>query len=267
MPAWRTASSRAASRGVRSGSSPPASAVSAMPMPTPATACGAIVHTRLASGSQASASTPPPTSRQPAAARERGSPGTRAPITAAIGSTETASAASSGGTLQPATSSSTSRNSTAVSAAETSASASAGARAAATRAPPARRRLPARPARRPRPPAPTGTPTRKIARQSKASVSAPPSAGPIAVASTAAPSHSGGRGRRHQQLEDDRQPRRAAQRLHHARGEQHRQAVGARAREARQGEEREAAGADDVRADSGAAARSSGTRTIASTTV
>ena len=50
MPAWRTASSRAASRGVRSGSRSPPSAVSERPMPTPASACGMTVHHRLALG-------------------------------------------------------------------------------------------------------------------------------------------------------------------------------------------------------------------------
>ena len=86
MPTWRIVSSRAASRVVRSGSSSPANAGSAIPIPTPASTCGANVQATDALGSHASASTPPPTSsaagertacaaapwtREPAIARER----------------------------------------------------------------------------------------------------------------------------------------------------------------------------------------------------
>ena len=71
MPAWRNESSRAACPGVRSGSSSPASAGSAMPMPAPARICGRMIQATCASGSHASASTPPPTSAQPALARGR----------------------------------------------------------------------------------------------------------------------------------------------------------------------------------------------------
>ena len=67
MPAWRTASSRAASRGVRSGSRSPPSAVSARPMPTPASACGITVHHRLALGQ--------PGQREHAAADQRAARG------------------------------------------------------------------------------------------------------------------------------------------------------------------------------------------------
>ena len=127
IPAWRMVSSTAASRALRSGSSSPPSAGSDRPIPSPARSWGGKVHSGLAPGSHASASTPAPTSRQPAAERETASPrATRDPIKAPAGSAVTAAAAASGARFQPATSSRMSRNSTPVRAAETSARASAG---------------------------------------------------------------------------------------------------------------------------------------------
>ena len=246
MPAWRTASSRAASRGVRSGSRSPPSAVSARPMPTPASACGITVHHRLAPGSQASASTPPPTSAQPAAARVRGSPRRREPASAARGMTVTAAAALSGLTFQPATSSRTSRKSTAASAAETSASASAGRRAkrsgrsgsggAGARDGPdedsdrARRRH------------------RDLEDEDRAPVERlgqraadrrPQRGGEHRRAQPQAAPRAGAA----EEVEDGGQPRRGADRLRAARDEQAGEVVGARARGAGHREEREAAGA------------------------
>ena len=140
--------------------------------------------------------------------------------------TVTAAAALSGLTFQPATSSRTSRKSTAASAAETSASASAGRSGEALAGARGRRRRArarARRGRRSRPAAATGTWKTKIARQSKASVSAPPTAGPSAVANTAAPSHSRRPGpAAAEQVEDGGQPGRGADRLRAARDEQRR---------------------------------------------
>src|SRR4051794_27778275 len=188
IPAWRTVRMRAASPAVRSGSSSPASAGSASPIPAPASACGRIVQAIEASGRKASAPVPAPISSAPAAARMPGAPGIRWARMAATGRTVTASAAATGSTLQPATSSRTSRKRTAVSAAETRASAAAGPagkalrggagvalvreRAAATAAASA-----------------IGAWTMKIARQSNSWVGAPPSAGPAAVPKTAAATH------------------------------------------------------------------------------
>ena len=126
MPAWRATSRRAASRGSRSGMSSPASAGSASPMPAPARSWGAITHHSDASGSSARQSVPAATSRQPVAARIRGSPFALRVASALSGRTETAIAAASGSSFQPATSSSTSRNRTAVSAADRSARATSG---------------------------------------------------------------------------------------------------------------------------------------------
>ena len=107
---------------------------------------------------------------------------------AATGSTLTARAAARGSTLQPATSSSTTRKMTAVSAAERRARATAG-RSASGESPAASARRPPASGPRPRtaqratasPGTTSGTCARKIARQSNASVSAPPRAGPIAA--------------------------------------------------------------------------------------
>ena len=166
-------------------------------MPAPASSCGRIVQAAFASGTNASASTPPAISAAPAAARVAAGPGMRDARMAAIGSTVTTPAAASGDRLQPETSSSTSRNSTAVSAADTSASAAAGAgrtrgsgsagaasvsalRSVSRRAATTHAIAPA---------AAIGAWTKKIARQSNACVTAPPSAGPAAVPNTAAAVH------------------------------------------------------------------------------
>src|SRR3954463_15721324 len=104
------------------------------------------------------------------------------------------------------------------------------------------------------PAAATGTWKTKIARQSKASVSAPPATGPSAVAKTAAPSHRRRPGPAPPRgSENGATPpgapgaRAAADRRRAARAEQPGEFVGARARRAGHREEGEAAGPDRAR--------------------
>ena len=94
-----------------------------MPIPTPASSWGTIVHSTDASGSSARQLMPPATRRQPPTARVDAAPRRKEPAIAASGSTLTAAAAASGSTLQPLMRSSTSRNTSAVSAPESRASA------------------------------------------------------------------------------------------------------------------------------------------------
>ena len=192
VPACRATSSRAASPTVRSGSSSPANAGTARPIPAPARICGGTVHHRLVPGRNASAAAPPATNSVPAAARGSGRPLTAVAAIAATGSTVTATAAFSGPTAKPATSSRTSMKSKAVKAAAHSPSAMVGATrprgisaetgSAGSDDGAARRHAIAAAAA-------IGACTAKIARQSNASVSTPPIAGPAAVPATAAPSH------------------------------------------------------------------------------
>src|SRR3954469_7310408 len=215
MPTWRASSPSAASVDVRSGSSSPAYAGSARPIPAPASTWGTTAQPISGAGRNASETAPPASSTAPAPARATAEPRTVDAISAAIGSTVTPAAAASGESAKPATSSSTSRNSTAVNAADVNASAApvgdakrAGAAVAATlssggaasprahsgpnascdvtagSAPILARQHPIAAA------AHTGAWRAKIARQSNASVSAPPIAGPAAVPAKAAPSHS-----------------------------------------------------------------------------
>ena len=127
----------------------------------------------------------------PTAARTRASPRTRVPTTAPSGITLTVAAAAIGDTLQPATSSRTRRKRTALSAADTSARASAGRHENGGGDPGIARCAGAGPmSTATAASAAIGAWKMKIASQEKTSVSAPPSAGPIAVPSTAAPAHS-----------------------------------------------------------------------------
>jgi hypothetical protein len=130
----------------------------------------------------ASAAIPPAINSAPIAARERGSPpGMRIDARPVSGSTVSAVAAASGSRLQPAIITNTSRNSTAVSAAETSPSAMSTARP--LRAGVMVWVVVARPAHPHATAASTATGiwATKIACQSNACVSAPPSAGPAAA--------------------------------------------------------------------------------------
>ena len=228
MPAWRIASRFAACSAVSSGSRSPASAGRARPRPAPAIACGRTVHQSEAPGQEGEC--------EHAAGDEqragRGAdpwPGrrTRAASTAAIGSTVTAAAAASGSVDQPVTSSSTSRKSTPTSAAERSASAVSGrertsgieggglGRRLSTLSALAATNATIEAARA------IGTWARKIARQSKACVSAPPSAGPAAKPKIATAVHTRRRGAAGvEQRERADQQRRPAQRLHAAQHEQ-----------------------------------------------
>ena len=196
IPAWRIERSRATSWRVRSGISSPERAGRAIPIPAPARTCGMTVHHAEAAGSSARQPTPPATRRQPAIARVSGSPGSRDETTAAAGSTLTASAAASGSMLQPETSSRTTRKITAVRDAESSARAAAarngrgpvgrsGSRpsAGATRSRRAASRATSSPG------STIGAWARKIARQEKAWVRAPPRAGPTAIPNTEAATH------------------------------------------------------------------------------
>ena len=215
MPAWRTESSSAASRPSRSGSTLPERAGSARPMPTPTTSWGAIVQATEAVGTKASDPVPAATSSAPPAASTGGGPAMRVAASAASGITLTASAALSGSMPQPVISNRTTRNSAAAIAPETSPRASARptaqrgrSRTAGTAGPgsPRSARLRRRPRRRPgripgRSSAPSaagraistaGAWNRKIERQPKAWVSAPPMAGPAAVPRRAASRHSCG---------------------------------------------------------------------------
>ena len=197
IPMWRTESRRAASERVRSGISSPARAGRASPIPAPARTWGGIVHQTSAFGRSARQPMPAATSRHPATARVSGSPPRRADRTAAIGRAVTASAAAIGSMLHPAISNRTTKKTTAVRAAETRARAIRGRASSrddgpASTPPSAGARGPSRNAAAMQAMAPgttIGSCTRKIARQSKTSVSTPPSAGPVAVPKTDAATH------------------------------------------------------------------------------
>ena len=191
MPAWRRASVRAASCVVCSGRSSPASAVSAIPMPRPAAACGTKVHATRASGSHASASTPAPISALPTAARTRGSPCTRVPANAPSGMTLTVAAAAIGETLQPGDEQEHQQEQDRAERGRHHRQRERrppgerlGRARAPTGAPASARRARRRPRR-----AAIGAWNTKIACQENSSVSTPPSAGPMAVPRTAAPAH------------------------------------------------------------------------------
>ena len=134
----------------------------------------------------ASAATPPAISSAPAAARCSGSPRrTESVVRPATGRTVNAAAAASGSTLQPAIRTKTRRNSTAVSEADTSASATIADRrpgsGLAVAAGASSEWLSAAHAHPAAAASAIGTWATKIACQSNACVSAPPSAGPAAA--------------------------------------------------------------------------------------
>ena len=188
-------SSRALSCRVRSGISSPERAGSASPIPAPASTWGTTVNQAEAPGRSARQPTPPATITQPATALISGSPGSREEAIAAIGSTLTARAAASGSMLQPETSRSTTRKMTAVSEAESSASATAGRQGKGEEASPASRTAVSADSVRATcratssPGSTIGACAKKIARHENAWVSAPPSAGPIAIPKTDAATH------------------------------------------------------------------------------
>ncbi len=132
---------------------------------------------------------PPATRTQPATARVTGAPRMNDPATAATGRTVTAAAAASGSMLQPLISNRTSRKTTAVSAPDSSVSAIAASTSLGGRGRCSRTVAIGVASSAGAAASAIGACTRKIARQSNASVRMPPSAGPAAVPATAAPSH------------------------------------------------------------------------------
>ena len=187
---------------------------------------------------------PPATSRQPATARVTGAPRMNDPATAASGRTVTAAAAASGSTLQPLISNRTSRNTTAVSAPDSrvsaiAASTSLGGRGRCSRTVAIGVASSAGAAA-----SAIGACTRKIARQSNASVRMPPSAGPAAVPGhRRAEPQAASAAAAVERVERGREQRRRPDRLERAHQEQELERVGGRAPERRGGEQQRAGGA------------------------